>query len=465
MNDATTYINGLTYDPATVLVDNSAVPNYERQSGAFEPDGTFLVFNRKQCTVESSSSDLTFIDALASRVFPGTMVLCNSKLIENQPATVNVKTKPTRLTIDLPGVGGAFEVPQLTKSHVTVAVDAKIKEWKTANPQGTVAAKIKSSLFEVKSQHKLEADLGFKLSSARQNLNVDFNAVQSGASREWVLKFEQVYFNVSLDTFNTPGDIIADDVTTSALKAAGIDNKNPLGIVHNVSYGRIVYVRFKTTNTSLDLAAKINLVTTGATQTDTKARTELKQLKEQFSTDVFVYGGGTAAFSKVPNVTMDTIHEFIAEGYNLDAGQVAAPIGYGVVFMRNGGQDLATVKSTSTYVETTTQRHDAATLQINQNGWFVNKFYITWNEISFDTAGNPVVTPRSWDRNGKDSLVGHRHTLFFKGNVRNLHVTSKGKTGIVWDPWRTNLNVDVPLRPNMAVTVSGTTLNQSAKVS
>lgn len=462
--NANAYINGLTYDPRDIMVDNSAVPEYKKEDGKLEADGTFLVIKKKQCTVEDNSSELTYIDSLAARLFPGTMLLCNSKLIENAPSIVNLDTKPVKFNIDLPGFDGSIHVDKLSKSNLEAAVNAKIKEWKAANPKGNIAAKIKQSVYEVKNQHKLEVDLGFKLSSAKQTFNVDFNAIEKGESREWILKFEQIYYNVALDAFNNPGDIIADSVTADTLKQCGVNDKNPIGIVNNVSYGRIIYIRFRTNKTELDISSKMNIILSDTTTLDAKAKVEWQQIKDQVSTDVFVYGGGTSAFNKVPNINMDTIHQFIEQGYNFDANQESAPIGYSVVFMKNGGQDLATINSTSTYIETTVERFNAATLEIEQNGAFVNVFHINWNEISYNN-GVAVVTPCSWERNGKDSCVKQRYKLFFRGNVRNLHIKSRGKTGIVWDKFRTNYDADVPLMPKMTLKVSGTTLRQKAELS
>ena len=84
LNCVDTYINGLNYDSRNILVDNSSVPEYKKEDGKLEEDGTFLVIKKKQCSVANNTSELTYVDSLASRLFPGAMVLCNSNLIENK---------------------------------------------------------------------------------------------------------------------------------------------------------------------------------------------------------------------------------------------------------------------------------------------------------------------------------------------------------------------------------------------
>lgn len=464
LNCVDTYINGLNYDSRNILVDNSSVPEYKKEDGKLEEDGTFLVIKKKQCSVANNTSELTYVDSLASRLFPGAMVLCNSNLIENNPLTVTLKTKPTKFSIDLPNMDTGIKVNTLTKYELDAAIKAKIAEWKQNNPNGNIAAKVKHSLYEVKSQHQLSAALGLNIASSKLNFNIDFNAIENSESRDWILKFEQIYYNVTLNNFQKPSDIIDDSVSEDELRGLGINDKNPLGIVNNVNYGRIIYVHFKTNNKSIDLNGKLHAILTAPTNLDFNAQVDYKDIKDNFSLDVFIYGGGSSAFSAVPQISIDTIHEFIEQGYNFDAQQEAAPIGYSVAFMKNGAQELATVNSTSTYIETTIERFDKAHLRIEQKAAFVNCFNITWNEISYDQAGNAVITAKSWEHNNQNCCVGEQYDLFFNGNVRNLHIVSKGYTGIIWNKIRTNFDRTVSLAPEMKLTVRGTTLNQKCEL-
>lgn len=460
INSIDSYINNLQYDSSKILVNNSNVPTYKKEDGILQSDGTFLVIKKKQCTVHNNSSELTYMDALASRLFPGVMVLCNSNLIENNPKIVDVDTKATKFSIDLPNGATSFEIPKIVKSELDSAINHKIVEWKNANPQGNIIAKIKYNLYEVKNKHKLSADLGFNLAMSKQTFGIDFHAIENSETRDWILKFEQIYYNVSLDSFQKPSNIIADSVSTDDLKNLGVNNENPIGIINNVSYGRIVYVHFSTTNKELNLNAKLDLILND--RLDANAIAEFQKLKKEVSLNVFVYGGGTSTFNTIPQINIDTLHTFIKQGYNFDATQLAAPIGYSVIFMKNSGQELATVNNTSTYIETTVERYDKAHLRIEQKGAFINRFHITWNELTYNPDGSINIESKQWERNGKDSLAGQKYDLFFNGNVRNLHINSKGLTGIIWDKTRTNYDCNVALKPEMTLIVSGTTLRQKA---
>ena len=459
------YINALDYDPDTIMVNNSEISEYKAEDGKMDSDGTFTLIRKKQKTVADSTADLAYLSSLSARIFPGAMLLCNKRLVENNPSIVNLNTKPVKFSIDLPGVDTSFEVDSISKASIDTAIGEKVAQWQQANPDGNIVAKVKHSLYEVKNKHKLEVDLGFKLSAVGNSFDIDFNAIEKGDSREWILKFEQIYYNVTLDNFRNPSSIIADSENADSIKKTGVNNENPIGIVNNVSYGRVIYVHFKTKNLEFDINGKINLLFAKEDSLNASQKLTLERVKGEVSAKVFIYGGGTSAFKTIPEISIDSIYKFIEQGYNFCLEQLAAPIGYSVVFMKNGGQDMATVNSSTTYIETTITRHVSSKLRITHAGAFVNVFKITWNEIFYDDdIDQPRIVPMAWERNSKDSLVGQSFDLFFSGNVRDLHIVSKGYTGVIWDKTRTNFSGYVDIKPDMTLRLSGTTLNQRAEL-
>ncbi|MDR3091397.1 MAG: thiol-activated cytolysin family protein [Clostridiales bacterium] len=462
------YINSLIYDPRSVLADRSPVPSCKKEEGELRDDGTFLVTKKKLCTVNGSTSELTYIDSLATRLYPGCLLLCNNNLVGNVPSVVNLPTKPVNFSIDLPGGNGKLTAESLGKGAVENAVEQKIAEWRKTNKSGNIASKVRYNVYEVKSRHKLEADLGFKLEAANQSFNIDFGMIEKSQSREWILKYEQIYYNVTLDGFVKPSDIIADSVTSADLIVSGVDDDNPLGVINNVNYGRIVYVHFKTEDAAFDVKGRIGLVIGGSgAGASAGAKAELDNMSGKVSADVFVYGGGTSSFAGAPQIRLDTVADFIARGYNFDAGQVAAPIGYSVAFIKNGGQDLAVINSSTTYIESETKSYGRARLIIEHKGAFINVFNITWNEVSYpEEGGGPISAPKSWERNGKRSFMGHKFELTFGGNARDIRVHSAGLTGLIWDKTRDNFSqsYETPPAAEMRLVISGLPLRQRAEM-
>jgi thiol-activated cytolysin len=483
------YINGLQYKEKDVLTDNSAIPNLgDAEEGNFV-DGTYVITKRELHSESNENPDLACIDANAVRTYPGSMVLVDQGLIDNQPAIVNVKTKPVRFSIDLDLPNPTFVVDDLDKGTLDAAVNTKIAEWKSLNTKGIIAAKQNSSFTEVHSKHQIESHIGFKLDKANTTLDLNFDLISKGESREWILKYKQVYYNVTLGKFVNPSDIIDSSTTGEMLQERGVTAKSPIGIVNNVSYGRTIFVKFSTTDTSLDITGSVDLLLKGPNNIDAKTKEKYESLTSKLNTSVFVYGGGTGNTIAPINITLDKVNEFITSGVNFTADQKAAPIGYSVVFMKNGGSKPAVVNSTSTYITTKYERYDKSQLKIEQKAGYVARCEITWDEISYtrerisvlgfiaklfprarvsnNDSNQPLtkqLTARKWSKNGDQMCAAEKHYLDLPGNARNLHIKVEGCTGLAWRWWETSFNQSVDIRPSMTLKIDGTSLQQKAQV-
>ena len=70
-----------------------------------------------------------------------------------------------------------------------------------------------------------------------------------------------------------------------------------------------------------------------------------------------------------------------------------------------------------------------------------------------------------WSDNGKNKTAPYETVLSLKGNTRNINIKVEGKTGLVWDPWRTSVDkTNLAMVPSREVYISGTTLNQKGSV-
>ena len=455
------FINSMDFDPRTVMVSTNDIPPNQHPSNRFEEKDTYIVVKKEIKSLTKDTADLTYIDTIASRLYPGVMVKCNNDLIENNPSIVNVKTKPMRFNIDLPSSNTVFEVSELTKGNLDNEINKKIREWKNENPSGNITAKVKYKLIDVKNEHKLSTDLGFHFEKGDKHFDIDFKAIEEGKSRDWIIKLEQIYYNVTLERFTKPSDIISDEVTVAGLQEFKIDNRNPLGIINNVSYGRIVYIHINTHDNTLDINSHIEAIVKNV---DVKNDSSFHLFKSKVSCNVYVYGGGTSNFNKVGMINIDNVHDFINSGYNFDISQSAAPIGYSVVYMKHGGSDLAKVSYMSNYVETTVSKHNRVHIHIRNNAWYTAHYDITWETMWYDENGNLKYEKHAWDRNGKNVPKADGGDIFIPGNVTNIHLHAKGYTGILWDKWRHSFDGSLELHPRINITTTGTTLNQKCHI-
>ena len=98
-------------------------------------------------------------------------------------------------------------------------------------------------------------------------------------------------------------------------------------------------------------------------------------------------------------------------------------------------------------------------------GAYVARFFINWEEITYDGNGKELRVKKSWIENGWNKTDPFRTVINLPANSTNIDIQVQGATGLVWEPWRTSVNKKgLPLINSRTVSVSGTTLNQTGIV-
>lgn len=107
------------------------------------------------------------------------------------------------------------------------------------------AAKISYDETMVTSKRQLEAKLGLGFEKVSAKLNVDFDAIHKRERQVAIASFKQIYYTASVDTPTSPHSVFGPNVTAQDLKDRGVNNKNPLGYISSVSYGRQILSSWK----------------------------------------------------------------------------------------------------------------------------------------------------------------------------------------------------------------------------
>ena len=96
---------------------------------------------------------------------------------------------------------------------------------------------------------------------------------------------------------------------------------------------------------------------------------------------------------------------------------------------------------------------------MDHSGAYVAQYYVSWQELSYDSQGKEVLTARSWERNGQDLTAHFRASIPLKGNVRNLSIKIRECTGLAWEWWWTVYEkTGLPLVRRRRLSIWGTTL-------
>ena len=449
------YLFGLNYDKTNILTRRGeAIENYTNTSTK-QQGSEFVVVEKVKKNLSSGHADVAINGN--GDIFLGALFKANQDLLENKPQQISLDRSKGRISVDLPGmVGGDSYVDATpTVSGMQEGVNTLLNRWheKYAG-KNPAPARMQYESTSAYSMNQLKAKFGSDFEKVGVNLKIDFEAVNKGEKQIEVVDFKQVYYTANFDAPKNPSDVFASGVTVDQLKARGIDENTPPVYVSSVSYGRQMYVKFETTSKSTELKAAINAVIKGV---PIKAESEWARVLKDTTVTVSIVGGNADGAARVVTGTVEDLKKLIQEGATFSTQNPAVPISYKTAFLKDN--QVATIQSNTDYIETKVTSYKNGYLNLHHKGAYIARYYVYWDEVTYDKDGIESIRSRQWEDNGKNRTAGFQTELQFRGNVRNIRVKIQEKTGLVWEPWRTVYNrTDLPLVQKRTIINSGTTL-------
>ncbi len=449
------YLFGLNYDKLNILTrKGEAIENYTNTSTK-QQGSEFVVVEKVKKSLSNGSSDV----AINSNgdIYLGALFKVNQDLLENKPQQISLERSKGRISVDLPGMvgGDSYVDANPTVSGMQEGVNTLLNRWhekyaaKNATP-----ARMQYESTSAYSMNQLKAKFGSDFEKVGANLKFDFEAVNKGEKQIEVVDFKQIYYTANFDAPKNPSDVFAPGVTVDQLKARGIDEKTPPVYVSSVSYGRQMYVKFETTSKSTELKAAIDAVIKGV---PIKAESEWARVLKDTKVTVSIVGGNADRAGRVVTGTVEDLKSLIQEGATFSTQNPAVPISYKTAFLKDN--QVATIQSNTDYIETKVTSYKNGFLNLHHKGAYIARYYVYWDEVTYDKDGIESIRSRQWEDNGKSRTAGFQTELQFRGNVRNIRVKIQEKTGLVWEPWRTVYNrTDLPLVQKRTIINSGTTI-------
>ena len=449
------YLFGLNYDKTNILTRRGeAIENYTNTSTK-QQGNEFVVVEKVKKNLSSGRADVAINGN--GDIFLGALFKANQDLLENKPQQISLDRSKGRISVDLPGmVGGDSYVDATpTVSGMQEGVNTLLNRWheKYAG-KNPAPARMQYESTSAYSMNQLKAKFGSDFEKVGVNLKIDFEAVNKGEKQIEVVDFKQVYYTANFDAPKNPSDVFASGVTVDQLKARGIDENTPPVYVSSVSYGRQMYVKFETTSKSTELKAAIDAVIKGV---PIKAESEWARVLKDTKVTVSIVGGNADRAGRVVTGTVEDLKSLIQEGATFSTQNPAVPISYKTAFLKDN--QVATIQSNTDYIETKVTSYKNGFLNLHHKGAYIARYYVYWDEVTYDKDGIESIRSRQWEDNGKSRTAGFQTELQFKGNVRNIRVKIQEKTGLVWEPWRTVYNrTDLPLVQKRTIINSGTTI-------
>ena len=449
------YLFGLNYDKTNILTRRGeAIENYTNTSTK-QQGNEFVVVEKVKKNLSSGHADVAINGN--GDIFLGALFKANQDLLENKPQQISLDRSKGRISVDLPGmVGGDSYVDATpTVSGMQEGVNTLLNRWheKYAG-KNPAPARMQYESTSAYSMNQLKAKFGSDFEKVGVNLKIDFEAVNKGEKQIELVDFKQVYYTANFDAPKNPSDVFAPGVTVDQLKTRGIDEKTPPVYVSSVSYGRQMYVKFETTSKSTELKAAINAVIKGV---PIKPESEWARVLKDTTVTVSIVGGNADGAARVVTGTVEDLKKLIQEGATFSTQNPAVPISYKTAFLKDN--QVATIQSNTDYIETKVTSYKNGYLNLQHKGAYIARYYVYWDEVTYDKDGVESIRSRQWEHNGKNRTAGFQTELQFKGNVRNIRVKIQEKTGLVWEPWRTVYNrTDLPLVQKRTIINSGTTI-------
>ena len=449
------YLFGLNYDKLNILTrKGEALENYTNTSTK-QQGSEFVVVEKVKKNLSNGSADVAINGN--GDIFLGALFKANQDLLENKPQQISLDHSKGRISVDLPGMvgGDSYVDANPTASGMQEGVNTLLNRWhEKYAAKNPAPARMQYESTSAYSMNQLKAKFGSDFEKVGVNLKIDFEAVNKGEKQVEVVDFKQIYYTANFDAPKNPSDVFAPGVTVDQLKARGIDEKTPPVYVSSVSYGRQMYVKFETTSKSTELKAAINAVIKGV---PIKPESEWARVLKNTTVTVSIVGGNADGAARVVTGTVEDLKKLIQEGATFSTQNPAVPISYKTAFLKDN--QVATIQSNTDYIETKVTSYKNGYLNLQHKGAYIARYYVYWDEVTYDKDGVESIRSRQWEDNGKNRTAGFQTELQFKGNVRNIRVKIQEKTGLVWEPWRTVYNrTDLPLVQKRTIINSGTTL-------
>ena len=449
------YLFGLNYDKTNILTRRGeAIENYMNTSTK-QQGSEFVVVEKVKKNLSSSHADV----AINSNgdIYLGALFKANQDLLENKPQQISLDRSKGRISVDLPGMvgGDSYVDANPTASGMQEGVNTLLNRWhEKYAAKNPAPARMQYESTSAYSMNQLKAKFGSDFEKVGVNLKIDFEAVNKGEKQIEVVDFKQIYYTANFDAPKNPSDVFAPGVTVDQLKERGIDENTPPVYVSSVSYGRQMYVKFETTSKSTELKAAINAVIKGV---PIKAESEWARVLKNTTVTVSIVGGNADGAARVVTGTVEDLKKLIQEGATFSTQNPAVPISYKTAFLKDN--QVATIQSNTDYIETKVTSYKNGYLNLQHKGAYIARYYVYWDEVTYDKDGIESIRSRQWEHNGQNRTAGFQTELQFKGNVSKIRVKIQEKTDLAWEPWRTVYNrTDLPLVQKRTIINSGTTI-------
>ena len=431
------YLKTLDYDPNGMLnVQNIDGELKKTEKGsATHPafvNNDLIVCNEITYNLQQNAEQVAIIRPTNGIIWPGALVKINAGLLNGMPEPVTLKPSPTRLSVDLPGMGlnKPINVENPSNSNTQAEIDKALDWWLNNNKSDTGyinPANISYKATTSFKQEQLAMELGLNVKWASGSVSTLFNRTSTSTEKVAMMVFKQVFYTITFDTPSQPGIVFDPSVGLEQIKST-FSTSEPPGYVHSVSYGRIIMFRMKTTESAQSNQVEAAMMY-GAGKVGPNVSADLKVKYESIlrnsTIEVITIGGNadTASYATQAQSYGDLAHILTGSNAKFSKSNPGVPIAYTVKFLKDN--KVAKMGYTTDYTakECTVSKKGTIKVYVRWGAGYVAKFMVSWTNYN-GTAGY---------HSSGDITVGNYKTKEIPGGSYGikLNIQAVGGAGII----------------------------------
>ncbi|MEM7106148.1 MAG: thiol-activated cytolysin family protein [Bacteroidota bacterium] len=256
----------------------------------------------------------------ASSIYPGILLLGQS-ILNGGYAPASGDRAPMTLSISLANLANSASVEDVDPSLSNVR--NALLELLSQQVAGATNAEISFDLIEVHSEEHLQTAIGANFNAPFAQISSSFDFNSSEQKSRFLIRFNQTYYTVDMDTPNDPSDLF---LATPDLNS--FDGTSPV-YVSSVKYGRMAFFMMESSVSSSELEAAIN-ASFNAFIGSTGSLDGFHQHEAVFdATSIKALIVGGSASDAVQSITgIQGIIDYIIQGGEYSANSPGAPLAF-----------------------------------------------------------------------------------------------------------------------------------------
>ncbi|SEJ09982.1 Thiol-activated cytolysin [Cyclobacterium xiamenense] len=340
------FLTSLSSDSGNLLNVQNINGGTQRAEISNRVNATPINGGNRECRVikydlKTNAEEVAILRPTNGIIYPGALVIADRATLGGLPTPAGIDRAPMSLRIDLPGMGenGSLRIDKPSNSLVQTKIDEALEWWnENAYQEGYVNAANSSYIARTAhSSKQVSMELGLNVEWARGDVETQFNFQSSTTQRVAMMSFKQVFYSVTMDAPNNPGDVFGPEASIEEIEQK-FGAETPPAYVQSVNYGRIILFRMTTTESATDaqLEGAMNYAT-GLTSVDGQVEAKYKAILNKSSITVVTIGGNASVASEAVNARNFADLNYIITGENAvySRNNPGVPISYKLHYLKD----------------------------------------------------------------------------------------------------------------------------------